>query len=170
MSTTATIESKGCQGTGITPELAKSLHDNLGKTIVAVVEITADKRSENRKGDEKVGLIINTIEVAPNHDTAEHIRELSHAFNYERKLIENGPTLPGTDDEPAPKVADILAAGEALKPHEFVATEEDGKTICDRCGSEEDDARHQADVITAAADETGDDAGSSDESPEPDEE
>jgi hypothetical protein len=150
MSTTATIESKGCQGTGITEELAKSLHDNLGKTIVAVVEITADKRSENRKGDEKVGLVINTIEVAPNPDTAEHIRELSHAFNYERKLVENGPTLPGTDDEPAPKVADILAAGDAIKPHEFVPFEEDGETVCDRCGAGEGDIPTCTTLVTAS--------------------
>jgi hypothetical protein len=170
MSTTAKIASKGTKGTGITEELASTLHDNLGKTIVAVVEITAETRSENRKGDETVGLSIGTIEVAPDGMAADHVRELARSFHYERKLADGtaDQTLPMPGDSPEPQVSEVLAAGKALEPHDFdpIPGDEDH---CDICGNAENDIRHDAQV-RKDYEATADDTGASDEPPEPDEE
>lgn len=143
MTTTAKIAAKGCQGTGITEDLASTLHDQLGKTIVAVVELTAEARSEKRNGDESVVLNIGTIEVAPNGMTADHLRDLARSFHYERRLAEDGPTLTG-DDGPEPKVADILAAGERYKPHPYIASglSLDDEAECDVCGHLETNPVH----------------------------
>jgi hypothetical protein len=141
MTTTAKIAAKGTKGTGITEDLAATLHDNLGKTIVAVVEITAETRSENRKGDETVGLSIGTIEVAPDGMAADHVRELARSFHYERRLAEDGPTLPTPGDDIEPKVADVLAAGKALAPHTFEADPVEPNT-CNVCGADDDAPLH----------------------------
>lgn len=136
MGTTAQIAGKGCSGTGINEDLAKRLHDNLGKTIVVVAEISSETRSENRKGDEKVGLVINTLEVAPDGLAAEHVRNLSSALHYERKLAEgtNDQQLPLPGDGPEPKVADVLAAGKAHEPHDYLESGEgEPGTVCDTC-------------------------------------
>ena len=56
MTTTAKIAAKGCSSTGITEELAETLHNNLGKKVLAVVELVSEARSEKRSGDESVSL------------------------------------------------------------------------------------------------------------------
>ncbi|WP_435744951.1 hypothetical protein [Nocardioides sp. SYSU DS0663] len=122
MTTTAKIAAKGCTNTGLTEDLAKRLHDQLGKTIVAVVELTAETRTENKAGDETVVLSINTIEVAPNSLTEDHLRDLARAFHYERKLAEDGPQLLEPGDGPEPRVADVLQFGRS------VITTDDGET------------------------------------------
>lgn len=144
MTTTATIKAKGCKNTGITEDIAAVLHDNLGKTIVAVVELTADARSENRDGEEKVQLSIGMIEIAPDGIAAEHVRELMRSFHYERRLTEDGPTLQGESDGPEPKVADVLAAGAHFRPHPYLASglAVDDNAICDICGQREPAAVH----------------------------
>ena len=168
MSTTAQIAAKGCQNTGITEELAKRLHDNLGKTIVAIVELTADARTENRDGDEKVKLSIGTIEVAPDGDAAEHVRELARLFHYERGLTEDGDTLDYDGDGPAPKVADVLAHGQRFKPHPYLAStlSTDDQPVCDVCGHHEGAAVH-ADR-TALADPFAVDADTDQDDTDPD--
>lgn len=136
MTTTATIKAKGCKNTGLTDEIAATLHDNLGKTIVAVVELTADARSENRDGDEKVQLTIGMIEVAPDGLAADHVRELARSFHYERQLADGQPTLDGDDIEP--KVDDVIAAGQRHRPHPFLPDDAAKDTpICDVCGQHE---------------------------------
>jgi hypothetical protein len=114
MTTTAQIAAKGCSGTGITEELAKAYHDQLGKTGVAVVEFVADARSEQRSGDESVKISILTIEPAPTKETEDHLRNLAAAFHYERKLTEDGPQLLEPGDGPAPKVSDVLQHGKGV--------------------------------------------------------
>ena len=106
--TTAQIAAKGCSSTGITEDLAQSLHANLGKKVVAVVELVSEARSEKRDGKEKVVLSILTIEPAPNAATEDHLRELARAFHYERKLAEDGPQLLEPGDGPAPSVKGVL--------------------------------------------------------------
>ncbi|WKN47127.1 hypothetical protein [Nocardioides sp. Arc9.136] len=144
MTTTATIKAKGCKNTGITEDIAAVLHDNLGKTIVAVVELTADARSENRDGEEKVQLSIGLIEVAPDGMASEHVRELMRSFHYERRLADDGPTLHGEGDSPEPKVADVLAAGARFRPHPYLASglAVDDNAACDVCGQREPAAVH----------------------------
>ena len=123
MTTTAKIAAKGCTNTGLTEEIASRLHDQLGKTIVAVVELTAEARSENKAGDEQVKLTIGTIEVAPNSLTEDHLRDLARAFHYERKLAEDGPQLMEPGDGPEPKVADVLQLGRSV-----ITPDDDGET------------------------------------------
>lgn len=137
MSTTATIASKGTNATGLTEEIAKRLHDSLGQTVIAIVEITSEARTENKDGSEKVALKIGTIEVAPNHMTEDHLRELARSFHYERQLAFGQPTLDGDDIEP--KVADVLQHGQQFKAHPYLAStlSTDDNAICDVCGQVE---------------------------------
>lgn len=132
--TTANIAAKGCNSTGITENLAEKLHAQLGKKVMAVVELVAESRAENLKGKDKVTLSILTIEPAPDHHTEEHLRELARAFYFERALDEAQPTLDGAGPERT--VKDVMAAGAAHRPHPFLpvdAAQEDG--ICDVCGT-----------------------------------
>lgn len=140
--TTAKIAAKGTKSTGITEDIAKRLHDSLGKTVVAIVEITSEARTEKKSGDEEVKLSLGMIEVAPNTMTEDHLRELARSFHYERQLADGQPTLDGDDIEP--KVNDVLAAGQQFRPHPYLAstlsTEDD--PVCDVCGQLESAVLH----------------------------
>lgn len=167
MTTTAKIAAKGCTNTGLTEAHAKTLHDQLGKTIIAIVEITSEARTETKAGDEQVKLSIGMIEVAP--DIAEdHVRELARSFHYERRLAEDGPTLT-EDDGPEPKVTDVLAAGARHRPHPYLAStlSTDDNAVCDVCGQHEAAAVHSTQDTLPDGDETDEDAetGSDDEDP-----
>lgn len=116
--TTAKIASKGCSSTGITEDLAEKLHNQLGKKLVAIVELVSEARSEKRDGRESVTLSILTVEPAPNSVTEDHLRELARAFHYERKLGEDGPQLMDPDDGPAPRVADVIQHGKGVLTHD----------------------------------------------------
>lgn len=135
--TTAKIAAKGTKSTGITEDIAKRLHDSLGKTVVAIVEITSEARTEKKSGDEEVKLALGMIEVAPNGMTEDHLRELARSFHYERQLADGQPTLDGDDIEP--KVSDVLAAGQQYRPHPYLAStlSTDDNAVCDVCGQHE---------------------------------
>jgi hypothetical protein len=137
MTTTAKIAAKGTQSTGITETIAKQLHDQLGKTIVAIVEITSEARTEQKSGDEQVKLSIGMIEVAPDGLAADHVRELARSFHYERQLTDGQPTLDGDDIEP--KVGDVLEQGARFRPHPYLAStlSTDDDAVCDVCGQHE---------------------------------
>lgn len=122
MTTTAQIAAKGCSSTGITEELAEKLHASLGRKVVAVVEMVAEARTENRNGDEKVVLNILTVEPAPNQLTEDYLRNLQRAFYYERRIGEDGPQMLGPDDGPEPSIKDVLAQGKGV-----LTEDEDGE-------------------------------------------
>lgn len=143
MTTTAQISARGCSGTGITEDLAERLHDQLGRKVVAVVELVAEARSENRKGDEKVALSILTIEPAPDSMTEDHLRNLARAFHYERKLHEEGPQLIAPGDGPEPTVKEVIAAGQAHEPHTY---EDTADASCARCGLAAGEDVHRGDL------------------------
>ena len=164
MTTTAKIAAKGTNGTGITEDLAKRCHDQLGRKILAVVELVAESRSEKRSGDESVTLSILTLEPAPNAATEDHLRELARSFHYERRLAEGGDqTLPGTGDDIEPDLATVLEQGRRHEPHPFLpvnAADDDG--ICDVCGEVQGRPQHAdrtqlTDPFAAAVDDQGDD-------------
>lgn len=183
---TAQIAGKGCNATGITEDLAKKLHDQLGRKVVAVVELVSEDRSEKRNGKEKVTLSILTIEPAPNAATEDHLRELARAFHYERKLSEDGPQLMEPGDGPAPSVSDVLQHGKgvltvdddgearlfgdnddldafpepddsALEPHTFLEGSIDD--ICAECEEPRADAIHTVDDELTVPDDSGLDDG-----------
>jgi len=138
MSTTAQINAKGTKGTGITDEIAKALHDNLGKTITIVAEVRSESRGENLKGDETVKLAIQNLEVIPEDaGAADHVREIAKTAHYNRRVAEEGPDL--ELDGPAPKVKDVLANGDRYKPHPYLAStlSTDDNAPCDVCGQHE---------------------------------
>lgn len=148
MTTTAKIAAKGTSGTGITEDLAQTLHNQLGRKVIAIVEMVAETRSEKRNGDEAVVLSILTVEPAPTSTTEDHLRELARSFYYERQLADGQLKLDGSDDI-EPKVADVLAAGAAHKPHPYLTSQlavddSENGPVCDICGQVETAGVHQA--------------------------
>jgi hypothetical protein len=112
MSTTAKIAAKGCNGTGITDDIAEKLR--LGQTLVVVAELVVEAHHEKRNGDEAVVLNILTVEPATKDFVEDYLRNMQRALHYERKLIEDGPQLqvPGDHDEPS--VDDVMAQGKGV--------------------------------------------------------
>ncbi|WP_248582578.1 hypothetical protein [Nocardioides sp. InS609-2] len=172
MTTTANISAKGCSGTGITEDLAQTLHNNLGKKVLAVVELVAEARQKKRNGDEKVVLSILTVEPAPNDMTVDHLRDLAQQFYYERQLAAGEQTLPGTGEEIEPKVSEVIAAGQRHTAHPYIAS---GLAVdngaCDVCGLMEDAPVHadRSNLANPFLVDDNDDGLSEDEGdPEPD--
>lgn len=170
MSTTAKIAGKGTKDTGLTEELAKRFHDQLGRKGIAIVEFCSETRTEKRNGDENVGLSILTFEPATSDLAEDHLRELARGFYYERGIADGQLAL---EESLEPKVSDILAAGKPFTPHPFLpvdASQED--PICDVCGVVKDatrlhDEKPWADPFTVPDDEPED---LDDELEEPDDE
>ncbi|AIY17759.1 hypothetical protein GUY44_07020 [Pimelobacter simplex] len=148
MTTTAKIASKGTSNTGITEDLAKRCHDQLGKKVLAVVELVAESRSEKRSGDEAVSLSILTIEPAPDSTTEEHLRNLARSFHYERQLAAGeAPTLEYGDGPTEPHLAAVVEAGARHEPHPYLSStlsidDSEHGPVCDRCGQIESAAVH----------------------------
>lgn len=109
--TAAKIAAKGCSATGITEELAIKLHDQLGKKVMAVVELEAAARTEDSDGNQKVQLRILSVEPATEKIAEDHLREFQRALYYNRQLDDAQPTL---GDGPEPTVKDVLGRGESL--------------------------------------------------------
>lgn len=111
--TTAQIAAKGCQSTGITEELAVKMHDQLGKKLMAIVELESVSRTENSEGKSTVQLRILSVEPATQQIADDHLRNFQRALYYERGVADGQPQLPG--DEPEPTVKEVAEArGEAL--------------------------------------------------------
>jgi cytoskeletal protein RodZ len=139
--TTAKIRGKGLEHTGVTEEHAAHMYNNIGGHYVGVVDLKVARHSVDDQGNRSVELVIDTIEVAPNDDTAEHIRRLTRAFHYERGLAVNGGDqlpIPGSDE---PTVEQVRAAGRA---HEL-DPEADEKDLADLEAEETD--HDQADTV-----------------------
>lgn len=160
MSVTATINAKGTNGTGITEDLVKLLHDSLGKGIVAVVEIRSESRAEDLKGNEKVNLVIQTIEPAQDGEAEAYLRKFQRSLYQQRRVMSEGETLDiKTGDDLEPKVADVLAAGAALVPHDF-EVDPDEPDKCTVCGGDDYADIHQTDQDDPEPDESqGDEEG-----------
>lgn len=143
--TTAKIAAKGTNNTGFTEELAKRCHDQLGRKVLAVVELVAESRSERRDGDESVTMSILTLEPAPNGMTEDHLRELARSFHYERQLAQGeAPTLPLAGESTEPDLATVLRAGARHEPHPYISSSlaVEDNPVCDSCGQHEGAAVH----------------------------
>ena len=136
--TSAKINAKGLDGTGITETMASELFHKVGTHLMAVVDLqVVDRKGPNLKGKRGVEFVIGTIEPAPNETVAEHLRELTRSFHYERQLAGGqAPTLPLDGAGSEPDVETVLAAGAKHRPHPYLssnlALEDDA--ICDVCG------------------------------------
>lgn len=147
MTTTAKIAAKGCNNTGITEDLAASLHNQLGRKVLAVVELVAETRSEKRNGDESVVLSILNIEPAPEGLAEDHLRDLQRSFYYERQLADGQMQISPDGDGIEPKVSDVINANPGLRPHPYVTSQlaiddSDAGPVCDVCGKIEAEAIH----------------------------
>lgn len=119
--TVAKIAAKGCNATGITEELATRLHDQLGKKLMAVVELEAAARTEKSDGNQAVQLRILSVEPATDQLAEDHLREFARALYYNRAVDEAQPTL---DDGPEPTVKEVLGRGKSLLDHD-----DDGQVV-----------------------------------------
>lgn len=131
MTTTAKVRAKGLAATGVTEDLASQMFNTKGSRYLAIVELKVDEVHEKSDGDRRVDLIIEELEpvVDGNLNGAldEHVRTIWKALYENRLRAGNGPDeqLPlDPDDGPAPKVADIIAAGDAL-----VEKDDDGDPV-----------------------------------------
>lgn len=111
--TTAKIAGKGCSSTGITEDIAVRYHDQLGKKMIAIVELVSDTRTEKKDGKQTVGLSILSIEPATDQIAEDHLRDVQRALFMNRRMDEGQPTLEG--DEPEPTVKQVVEArGQAI--------------------------------------------------------
>lgn len=147
MTTTANIAGHSCKNdSALTDRHAQDLHDNLGRSILAIVELTSSSRTEDANGNQKVKLELTNLEIVPTGLAEDHVRELQRLFHYERQRDTDGPTL-DYDDGPAPTVASVLEHGQRFRPHPYLASTlstddtEHGPT-CDICGQIETAAAH----------------------------
>lgn len=144
--TYAKIQSKGLDATGVTEAVATELFNKVGSHMMAVVDLqVVDKAGPNLKGKRSVVLVIDSIEPAPNEQVAEHLRELTRSFYYERQLA-NGqaPTLPLAGESSEPDLEAVVNAGQRHRPHPYLAStlSTDDNAVCDVCGQHEGAAVH----------------------------
>jgi len=137
--TTATINAKGLDATGITEEIAADLFHKVGTHLIAIVDLqVVDKHGPNVKGKRKVTLSIDGIEPALDKNVAEHLRELTRTMYFNRQVDQ---PLDGGEER---TVDDVLAAGKKHEPHPYLASglAIDDDAICDVCGQHEGAAVH----------------------------
>ena len=113
--TTAKIAAANCKDTGVTPTLAGKMWEKLGSRHIAIVELVVDERSEDVGDERGVKLVVASVEVAADGDTAEHMRELQRAI-YMARQSDKALTA-GVEDTPK----DVAIRGQVTVLH------------CDRC-------------------------------------
>lgn len=106
--TTTKIAAANTKDTGITEPFAEKLWPNLGKTFMAVVELSVDEHSEDLAGDRGVKLVINSIEPGAGENVDTHLRELQRALYFRRN------PQPHLDDPDEQTVTDVLRHGSGL--------------------------------------------------------
>lgn len=117
--TTAKIRAKGLDSTGVTEELARRMHANIGGHYLAIIDLRVARQLNDDDGGHGVELVIDQIEpvVDGKLDGAivDHVRDIQAALYRNRKLLDEGEQLPLDDDGgPTPAVKDILAQGLGL--------------------------------------------------------
>lgn len=111
----AKVRAKGLDATGMTEQIARELHTNLGTYQMAIVEVRADKRSDDSDGVHGVELVITQFEPAVDQRLDDHLRELTKALHTNRVLHSDDEQLSiDSADDIAPKVTDVIDAGVAL--------------------------------------------------------
>lgn len=146
--TTAKIRAKGCDGTGLTEELAGQLFTQVGRHYMAIVEFRVEEpHGPNAEGKRRVDLILEQVEPATDDQLAEHLRELTRTL-YQNRAIADGQTL--LDDTLTPDLKDAIAAGAQHEPHPFLPTDAAADNpSCEVCGLADTAAVH-ADQATVA--------------------
>jgi hypothetical protein len=113
MTDTAKIASKDAKNTGITEELTRKFADRLGRTTVAIVELTSEAVTNDLDENRQVKLVLGFVEPIDDDDdgaVAEHLRELARSLYNARQPQK--PLDSVADQEPTPE--DIVATGKAM--------------------------------------------------------
>jgi hypothetical protein len=100
MSTTGKILAKGCNATGIDEQLIRRLHDKLGHTVMAIVELQSTSRTEDSDGDETVSLSILSLEPAQHGFAEDQLREIQRALYIKRSADGEQRAIDETLDDP----------------------------------------------------------------------
>lgn len=143
--TNVKIRAKGCASTGVTDDLATQMYANKGSRYMAIIELKVEETHEKADGDRKVDLIITELEPVVdgklNGTLDEHVRTIQAALYRNRKLVEDGQTLPFDSQGDEPTVEGVIAAGRAL-----VEEDEDGPKLWDGVIDGEDDEAEAEDL------------------------
>lgn len=110
MSITAKINAKPTKDTGITRERAKKMYDRLGRTRVAIVELTSTDKTDDLDGPKAVSLKIGFIETPDDEEVDNFLRELAQALYRERNPQK---TLTSVSEQ-EPTAADLIKKGADL--------------------------------------------------------
>lgn len=155
MTTTAKVRAKGLAATGVTEDLAAQMFNTKGSRYLAIVELKVDEVHEKSDGDRRVDLVIAELEPVVDGDLNgaldEHVRTIWKALYENRMRAGTGPDdqLPlDPDDGPAPKVADIIAQGDA-----FVEKDEAGDPVGIWNGDTDEQAAPDADELEEPGEE-----------------
>lgn len=101
------------ENTGIVPELAQKMYDQLGSHHIAIVEFKVAERTEGDDDSHAVKLEIRALEPADDDETDEYLRNLQRALYFKRNpqpaLTEGDPSEPSVDE--------ILANGGEVQLH-----------------------------------------------------
>lgn len=153
--TTAKINSKGCEGTGITEDLAAELYHQVGQHFMAIVELQViDKHGPNLKDKRGVSLGLTQVWPAQDPNLEDHLRELTRVLHQNTAVTGADGTrqqilLEEGRDGIEPTVDGVIAANPGLKFHPYVSSQlaiddSENGPVCDVCGKTEADRIHQA--------------------------
>jgi len=128
---------------GITDDLAEQLHNKSKSSLIGVVELIVEERSERRDGKETVKLSITNFEPAVEQIGEDHLREFQRALHMNRKLHspDDQPTLPDVASGIEPTVAEVIDANPGIVHHDYLPTT---TGECEVCGHPEDYNLHRA--------------------------
>jgi hypothetical protein len=133
--TTASIQSKGLDGTGFTEDIAAELFNKVGTHMMAIVDLqVVDRTGPNLKGKRGVKLVIGGIEPALDDNLAEHLRELTRTLFFNRQV-----DVPLDGDGINPDLKTALANGARHEPHPYLTSglaidDSELGPVCDVCG------------------------------------
>lgn len=166
----ATINQKGCEGTGLTEDLAAELYHRVGHSFMAIVELqVVDKTGPNLKDKRGVKLALTQVWPAEDDNLNHHLRDITLVMHQNHAVIGADGTrqqilLEEGHDGVEPTVDAVIAANPGLKPHPYISSQlaiDDTAAgpVCDVCGKTEADRIHHMPATDPfAVDETDDEA------------
>jgi DNA segregation ATPase FtsK/SpoIIIE-like protein len=110
MTVTAKIAAKPTKNTGITAERAKKMVDRIGRTHVAIVEISSTEKNVGAQGPKAVKLELGFIETTDDDEVENFLRELAQALYRDRHPQQDIKAV----SEQLPTTADLLKKGQHL--------------------------------------------------------
>jgi DNA segregation ATPase FtsK/SpoIIIE-like protein len=110
MAINAKIAARSTKDTGITKDRAQKLYDRLGRTRVAIVELTSAENSKDLSGPKSVKLELGFVETTDDDEVENFLRELAQALYRERHPQAELQSVA----EQLPSVPELLKKGQGL--------------------------------------------------------